>query len=132
MAVANRIVVLEPSVWDLGPAWSGLAALWRDFIRSLPFFLVGLFILALSAVAGMLATGGAKEFLRQRIEARLLRTVIAGTVGVLVFLVGTYIVLRVSGLTQLALTVSAAQASSAWRSASLSGTSPRTSWPASS
>ncbi|MEO8654932.1 MAG: mechanosensitive ion channel family protein [Ramlibacter sp.] len=105
VAVANRMVVPEPSVWDLGPAWSGLAALWRDFIRSLPFFLVGLFILALSAVAGMMAARGAKAFLHQRIEARLLRTVIAGAFGTLVFLVGTYIVLRVSGLTQLALTV---------------------------
>jgi small-conductance mechanosensitive channel len=105
VAVANRIVVPEPSVWDLAPAWSGLATLWRDFIRSLPFLLVGLLILALSAVAGVLATRGAKTFLHQRIEARLLRAVIAGTVGALVFLVGTYIVLRVSGLTQLALTV---------------------------
>lgn len=105
VAVANRIVVPEPSAWDLGPAWSGLAALWRDFIRSLPFFLVGLAILALSALAGMMATRTAKTFLRPRIEARLLRTVVAGAIGTLVFLLGTYIVLRVSGLTQLALTV---------------------------
>jgi small conductance mechanosensitive channel len=105
VAVANRIVVPEPSVWDLRPAWSGLAALWRDFIRSLPFFLVGLLILALSGVAGMMTTRAAKSFLRQRIEARLLRTVVAGAVGAFVFLIGTYIVLRVSGLTQLALTV---------------------------
>jgi small conductance mechanosensitive channel len=105
VAVANRMTVLEPSVWDLGPAWSGLATLWRDFIRSLPFFLVGVLILALSAMAGVMATRGAKAFLHQRIEARLLRTVIAGAFGTFVFLVGTYIVLRVSGLTQLALTV---------------------------
>lgn len=105
VAVANRMVVPEPSVWDLGPAWSGLAALWRDFIRSLPFFLVALAILALSALAGMMATRTARTFLQRRIEARLLRTVVAGAVGALVFLIGTYIVLRVSGLTQLALTV---------------------------
>lgn len=105
VAVANRMVVPEPSVWDLGPAWSGLAALWRDFIRSLPFFLVGLAILALSALAGVAATRAAKTFLQRRIEARLLRAVVAGAVGALVFLIGTYIVLRVSGLTQLALTV---------------------------
>jgi small-conductance mechanosensitive channel len=105
VAVANRMVVPEPSVWDLEPAWSGLAALWRDFVRSLPFFLVGLAILALSALAGMMATRAARTFLERRIEARLLRTVVAGAVGALVFLIGTYIVLRVSGLTQLALTV---------------------------
>ena len=40
VAVANRMEVPEPSVWDFGPAWSGLLVLWRDFIRSLPFFAV--------------------------------------------------------------------------------------------
>ena len=50
--------VPEPSVWDFGPAWSGLLVLWRDFIRSLPFFAFGLFILALSIGAGLVATRG--------------------------------------------------------------------------
>ncbi len=105
VAVANRMEVPEPSVWDFRPAWSGLLVLWRDFIRSLPFFAFGLLILALSVGTGMLATRGARTFLRQRIRASLLRNVIARGGGVLVFLFGAYIVLRVSGLTQLALTV---------------------------
>ncbi|MEX0643556.1 MAG: mechanosensitive ion channel family protein [Pirellulales bacterium] len=105
VAVANRMDVSEPSAWDFGPAWSGLLVLWRDFLRSLPFFAFGLFILALSVGAGIVATRGARAFLRRRIRANLLRNVIARSVGVLVFLFGTYIVLRVSGLTQLALTV---------------------------
>jgi small conductance mechanosensitive channel len=105
VAVANRMEVPEPSVWDFGPAWSGLLVLWRDFIRSLPFFAFGLFILALSIGAGLVATRGVRAFLHRRVQANLLRNVIARSVGVLVFLIGTYIVLRVSGLTQLALTV---------------------------
>lgn len=105
VAVANRMEVLEPSVWDFSPAWSGLLVLWRDFIRSLPFFLFGLLILALSAGAGVLATRGARVLLRRRVRANLLRNVMARAVGVLVFLFGVYIILRVSGLTQLALTV---------------------------
>ena len=105
VAVANQMEVIEPSVWDFRPAWSGLLVLWRDFIRSLPNFGFGLLILALSVGAGMLATRGARAFLLRRISANLLRSVIACGVGVLVFLFGTYIVLRVCGLTQLALTV---------------------------
>ena len=105
VAVANQMEVIEPSVWDFRPAWSGLLALWRDFIRSLPIFGFGLLILALSVGAGTLATRGTRVFLRRRISANLLRSVIAYGVGVLVFLFGTYIVLRVCGLTQLALTV---------------------------
>ena len=48
VAVVNRMEVLEPSIWDFRPAWSGLLVLWREFIRSLPFFIFGLLILALS------------------------------------------------------------------------------------
>lgn len=105
VAVANRMEVIEPSVWDFGPAWEGLKSLWRGFLRSLPLFFIGLIILGLSVGAGRLATRRSRLILQDRIQARLLRNVVAGGIGVLVFLVGTYIVLRVSGLTQLALTV---------------------------
>lgn len=105
VAVANRMEVAVPSIWDLGPAWRRLMGLWRDFLRSLPLLVLGLLILALSAGAGVLAARKSRSLLRQRIQARLLRNVLAGGIGVFVFLVGTYIVLRVSGLTQLALTV---------------------------
>lgn len=105
VAVANRIEVLEPSVWDLRPAWRGLFELWRDVIRSFPFFVFGLLVLALSVGAGLATTRGVRTFLRPRIQANLLQNVIARGAGGLVFLFGTYIILRVAGLTQLALTV---------------------------
>ncbi len=105
VAVANRMDVPPPSMWDLRPAWNGLMALWRDFIHALPFLVFALLILALSAAAGWLVTRGARSALHSRVRARILRNVIATGIGVLVFLIGTYIVLRVSGLTQLALTI---------------------------
>ena len=105
VAVANRMKVLEPSVWDFSPAWEGVLVLWRDFIRSLPFFFFGLLILILSAGAGLIVTRGTGLFLRRKVRANLLRNVIARGIGVVVFLLGVYIILRVSGLTQLALTV---------------------------
>lgn len=105
VAVANRMEVLEPPVWDFRPAWIGLFILWHDFIRLLPFIAFGLLILALSVGAGMLATRGALAFLRRRIRTKLLQNVIARGAGILVFLCGAYLILRVSGLTQLALTV---------------------------
>jgi small-conductance mechanosensitive channel len=104
VAVANRMDVLDPPVWDFRPATSGLLILWRDFIRSLPLFVFGLFILALSVGASRLATRGALAFIGQRIQAKLLRNVIARGMSVFVFLFGFYIVLKVAGLTQLALT----------------------------
>jgi small conductance mechanosensitive channel len=105
VAVVNRIDVAEPSIWDFGPAWSGLFAIWQGFVRTLPFVVFGLLVLGLSALASRLVAQGARSFLRPRIEARLLRNVVAGTLGALVFLAGTYIVLRVAGLTQVAFTV---------------------------
>jgi small-conductance mechanosensitive channel len=104
-AVANRIEVTEPSPWDFEEGWRGLSGLWRGFMRSLPLFLLGLLILALSGVAGTMATRGMRIALRKRIRSRLLRGVLARAVGVGIFVIGAYIVLRVSGLTQLALTV---------------------------
>jgi len=105
VAVVNQIEVVQPSVWDLGPAWSGLRILWRDSIRALPFLGFGLLILALSLGAGLLTTRGARILLQERIAGALIRNVIARALGVFIFLLGTYVVLRVSGLTQLAYTV---------------------------
>ncbi len=105
VAVANRIEVPKPSMWDMRPVWAGLLALWRDFLHSLPLFVFGLIILALSVAAGIIATRTVAAILAPRIEARLLRSVFARSAGVLVVLAGTYVVLRVAGLTQLALTV---------------------------
>lgn len=105
VAVANRVEVLEPSAWDFSPARRGLRELRLDVVRSLPAVLFGLLILALSGGLGVMVTRGARAFLRRRVRANLLRSVMARGLGVLVFLFGFYIVLRVSGLTQLALTV---------------------------
>ena len=105
VAVVNRMDVAVPSIWDFSPAWSGLMILWRDFIHSLPFLGFALVVLALSIGAGLLATRGARSLLRHRIRAKLLRNVVAIAIGAAIFVFGTYIVLRVSGLTQLALTV---------------------------
>ena len=105
VAVANRIEVSQPSAWDFRAARGGLSGLSRDLIRSLPFLVIALIILALSAGAGWLTVRKSRKFLVGRVQAKLLRSVLSGGLGVIVFLAGTYVVLRVSGLTQLALTI---------------------------
>jgi len=105
VAVANRMKVSSPSIWDFRSTWSSMIELWRDFIRSLPFFAFGLLILAISVGASLLVIRIMERFLSERIRAKLLRSVLARGVGAIVFLTGVYVVLRVSGLTQLALTV---------------------------
>lgn len=105
VAVLNRMQTIDPSIWDFSPAWRGLATLWRDVIRSIPFIAFGLLVLIFAAAAGAMTVRASQRFLNTRIRASLLRNVIARAAGAAAFLVGVYIVLRVTGLTQLALTV---------------------------
>jgi len=105
VAVVNRMTVPTPSIWDFGPAARGLEALWRDVIGALPSLAFGAIVLVLSLGAALLTIRGARRVLEPRLPIKLLRTVIVRALGALVLLVGVYIILRVMGLTQLALTV---------------------------
>jgi len=104
-AVANRMEVVQASVWDARAAWGGVAGLWGDIIRALPMMALGLIILIVSTVVAWLAMRGARGFLADRVGSRLLRGLVSRGAGVVVLLVGVYIVLRIAGLTQLALTI---------------------------
>lgn len=105
VAVANRMEVTIRSVWDFRQAWSGMLLSWREFVGALPFIVLGLFILGLSVGSALLTTRGVQALLRSRIRTTLLQNVIARAVGGVVVLAGVYLVLRISGLTQLALTL---------------------------
>ncbi len=104
-AVANQMAVQRASMWDFGSAESGLSAMWEDFTLAIPLILVALIVLTLAAFAAWLTTRGVRLALLRRIGSPLLRTLCARSAGVLVLVVGLYIVLRISGLTQLALTI---------------------------
>jgi small-conductance mechanosensitive channel len=62
-------------------------------------------ILVAAWLAARLSAAGARRFLKTRVSSSLLRNVFARVVGGAVLVFGLYIVLRVSGLTRLALTV---------------------------
>ena len=95
----------HPEWASLAPGTTAIEDATEARPRALPAFAFGLFILALSVGAGILATRGARSLLRQRVRANLLRNVIAGAIGGLAFLGGTQFVLSISGLAQLARTV---------------------------
>lgn len=104
-AVANQMDVKETSAWDFSSARSGLSQLWRDVLRALPLLVLGVVILVLTALVAWATTRGVRGLLARRISSRLLRGLFARGAGVLVLVTGLYIVLRISGLTQLALTI---------------------------
>ncbi len=104
-AVANQMDVKDSPAWDFSSASSGLSELWRDVMRALPLLMLGVVILLLTALVAWATTRGVRALLSRRISSRLLRGLFARGAGVLVLLMGLYIVLRISGLTQLALTI---------------------------
>jgi small-conductance mechanosensitive channel len=105
VAVVNRIEVAELSVWDFSPALVGLNSLGKDLVRGLPWVMFTLLVLVIAWLAGRLTRRGVGWALRSRMRNALLRRVVAWTAGLLVFLIGLYVVLQVAGLTRLAVTV---------------------------
>lgn len=105
VAVVNRIEVLERSMWDMTPAWGELRKLGREAIQMLP--LLGLAVLLLIATwfAASWSTWLARSLLKRRVKNSLLIGVFSRAVAIPVFLLGLYLALRVSGLTQMAATV---------------------------
>ena len=104
-AVVNRIEILEPSIWDFSPAVEGLREQLRRAIRALPLVGLSLIILAIAWVGAGLAISAARNSLERRGINPLLRSVIARAAGLLVFLLGLYVVFYVAGLTGVALTL---------------------------
>lgn len=105
VAVVNRCEVVERSIWDMTPAWNELRALGKETVQTSPLIAVGLLLLIATWFLAKWSVLGAGVFLGRRLKNQLLRTVAARAVAVPVFLLGLYLVLRISGLTRLAVTV---------------------------
>jgi small-conductance mechanosensitive channel len=105
VAVVNQMQVATPNFWDFSEAWEESKSLGRDFIGALPLLLLALLVLLLAWGVARLTAQALRASLRRRVTSALLREVAARGFGILVFLLGLYLVLRVSGLTRLAVTV---------------------------
>jgi small conductance mechanosensitive channel len=105
VAVVNQIEVAPTTVWDFDPTFLVLNDLARGFVRLLPLILVAVVVIAVSWLFARLTVYLLRRGLIARSLSRLLREVLARAGGMFVMLAGLYLVLRIAGLTQLALTV---------------------------
>lgn len=105
VAVVNRIEIVERSMWDMTPAWTELRKLGRETIQMLPLLAVALLLLILTWFAASWSTRLARRLLKRRVRNSLLIGVFSRAVAIPVFLLGLYLALRISGLTQMAATV---------------------------
>lgn len=105
VAVVNRIRVSKSPWWDLSPALSEIRSLGREAIQMTPLVGVSLLILATTVFVSIGTVSFCGRLIRQRLRSRLLESVLARSAAIPVALLGLYLALRVSGLTQVAATV---------------------------
>ncbi|TWT92420.1 mechanosensitive ion channel domain-containing protein [Stieleria varia] len=105
VAVVNRITVTEKPLFDLTPARKSLREMLRDFLTSLPLLVVAVIVILTFYLLAKLSARITRRFFSPETDSKLLRQVVATVIGVLVFLIGLHIALRVSGLTRLATTL---------------------------
>jgi len=104
-AVINKMEILRSSLWDITPVVDGFKEMWINFLRSLPSVAAAMIILAVTWIGAIVTRRLADLVLKNRVEVPLLREVMSRAIVFIVILLGIYFVLRVSGLTRLALTI---------------------------
>ena len=104
-AVVNQIQLTTPNPWNFQPALSGLQDLRISLIQSIPLVLFSLLVLLVTWVISRYSIKWTRPSLSSQLDSPLLGSVAAYTIGIVIFLVGLYVVFHVAGLTSVALTV---------------------------
>ena len=105
VAVVNRIVVREPPILDLDPAFHAGRDMLRSTVRALPLVVLSLILLVLTWFAATGVQKLADWTILKRIKTNLLREVSRKAIVIPVFILGAFLILKVTGLSQLAMTV---------------------------
>lgn len=105
VAVVNRIEVREKSMWDLSDSFAELAELGSKAVQNSPLIVVGILFLILTWWASGWTARLTAGLFQRRMKSALLGDVASRAAAIPVFLLGLYLVLKLSGLTRLAITV---------------------------
>lgn len=105
VAVVNRIQVAEQPLWNIAPAIASVRELGREAMGVLPLVVIAFLIGVLAYYLAIIGARVTRWMTKNRIDSQLLRQVVGNVVGVVVFIFGIYVALRVSGLTRLAVTL---------------------------
>ena len=105
VAVVNRMKVTERSIWDFSPAGEQLRVMGRSAVQALPAAVISMIVLILTFIATLLATRSVRRVGQRRFQNPLLIEVAARATAIPVIILGLYLAMRMSGLTQIAATV---------------------------
>jgi small-conductance mechanosensitive channel len=105
IAVVNNIEVRLGEQWDLNPAVNEALSLYDTFIRALPKVTIALVVLILTWLLAKMATSLGHKALGRKVNNPFVLRMVARLFAVPVVVVGIYLVLQLTGLTNLAMTV---------------------------
>ncbi len=105
IAVVNNITVRVQDQWDLDPAVSEAVSLYQRLIQALPKITIALIILLLTWWLAKLAFSLGDKVLSKRVNNQFVRRLSARLFALPVMVIGIYLVLQMTGLTNLAMTV---------------------------
>ncbi|MBN1537385.1 MAG: mechanosensitive ion channel [Anaerolineales bacterium] len=105
VAVVNSIELIQPSMWDFQPALTEIKDFWVNLIRAIPLIILSLLILLVTWIIMRISMNAARESLHRHLDNPLLSNVAAYTLGIIILLIGFYVILQVAGLTNAATAV---------------------------
>jgi len=105
VAVVNRIEVEADAELTFGFAREEFSRMGQQALQTWPWVMLAIFVILLSWLLSHLVRRASLRLLSTRIASPLLLRVVARLIAIPVFLLGVYFVLRVSGLTRLAITL---------------------------
>ncbi len=105
VAVINNIQLSDGPAWTLEPAFAEARKLGREMIRAIPVIVLGLLVLAAAIGGAWLSRRLLRRPLARRIQSDLVRNVLENVAFIIVALFGSYLFLRITGLTRFAVTL---------------------------
>ncbi len=106
VAVVNQMEITTSSISDVHTLISnGFKEQWQIFLRSIPILILSSLILLVFWIISLIATTVSRAYLNSRELHPLLSRVISRGVAFFCFLIGIYFILKILGLTTIALTI---------------------------
>ena len=105
VAVINKIDLNFNESWSLQPAADEATSMFKAAIRALPLIVSGLVVLLITYLLAKLITSLTHRVLQKRISNTFILKLTARMLAIPVIVIGLYLILRLTGLTQLAVTV---------------------------
>ena len=105
IAVINRIKIQNKEIWNLEPAANETIILFNKFVRSLPTIFTGILILLLTWYISKLVVHLARTLFKKKIHSPFILNLSARVISIPIIVIGIYLTLKLTGLTQLAVTI---------------------------